>query len=444
MIKKYPAYKDSGIEWIGEIPTNWIVKRTKYIFSEVKVFSDSGGETLLSVSEYYGVAPRHAVIDEGDHLTRADSLVGYKKCNKKDLVMNIMLAWKRGLGISPVNGIVSPAYSVFRINSKRHFPQFYHYLLRTDIYTSEFKRNSTGVIDSRLRLYPDDFMRIYLVSPPLSEQQAIADYLDAKTALIDELIDKKRRQIELLTEQRQAVINQAVTKGLDPDVEMKDSGIEWLGEIPKHWEVKKIKFLLQRRKSAIKTGPFGSQLKGTDFQEQGIKVYNQRSVLDNDFEEGEIFISLEKYEELKAFEVFPDDILITTRGTIGKCAIFPHNAEKGVLHPCLIRVQLDQSKILNEYAIWYIQDTSFFEENVHYNSNATTIDVIYSDTLKEVQIPVPPIDEQQSILAFIRAESDELTRTSSAAEKQIQLLQEYRTALISEAVTGKIDVRKAG
>lgn len=157
MMKQYSKYRDSGIEWVREIPTNWTVNRAKYVFREINEKSEDGSEILLSVSEYYGVAPRSEVIEEGDHLTRADSLEGYKKCRKNDLVMNIMLAWKRGLGVTEWDGIVSPAYGIFRTISDDFNSRYLHYLLRTDLYTTEFKRYSTGVIDSRLRLYPDEF-----------------------------------------------------------------------------------------------------------------------------------------------------------------------------------------------------------------------------------------------------------------------------------------------
>jgi len=161
----YPEYKDSDESWIGLIPTGWKVFRGKFLFREVSERSERGEETLLSVSEYYGVKPRGEVVEEGDFLSRAESLEGYKKCQTNDLVMNIMLAWKRGLGVLKFNGIVSPAYSVFRFFGRSN-PDYMHYLLRTELYTGHFKTRSTGVIDSRLRLYPDSFFDTSIVVPP--------------------------------------------------------------------------------------------------------------------------------------------------------------------------------------------------------------------------------------------------------------------------------------
>jgi type I restriction enzyme S subunit len=151
-----------------------------------------------------------------------------------------MLMWKKGLGVSQYDGIVSPAYSVFYFIES--VPSYYHYLYRTDRYITEFRKNSTGVIMSRLRLYDDDFGDIPSVKPPLQEQQQISDYLDYKTSKIDTLIEKTQQKIELLKEQRTSLINTTVTKGLNPNGEMKDSGVEWIGDIPSEWSVKRLKY----------------------------------------------------------------------------------------------------------------------------------------------------------------------------------------------------------
>lgn len=204
------SFKDSGIEWIGRIPEHWEVKRFKEIFEEKVTLSETGMEDLLSVSEYYGVAKRKEKMDVDDvYESRAESLVGYKKCYKGDLIVNIMLAWKRGLGISDYDGIVSPSYAVYR--GVKIVPHYYHYLLRTGIYIKEFKRNSKGIIDSRLRLYSDRFYNIMGLYPPLSEQQAIATYLDEKCAKIDAAVANIEKQIDAMKRLKRALINEVVT-----------------------------------------------------------------------------------------------------------------------------------------------------------------------------------------------------------------------------------------
>jgi type I restriction enzyme S subunit len=209
-INKNVELKDSGIEWIGKIPKYWKLLRVKDIYTESKSLSSTGKEDLLSVSEYTGVTKRKKDNETGENSTRADTLVGYKLCKKGDLIINIMLAWKKGLGVSPCGGIVSPAYGVYlpilSINTK-----YFHYLFRTDMYIAEFKRNSTGIINSRLRLYSDSFFSIHAIVPPKEEQIKIANYLDEKTSKIDKIIEKINDQISTLTEFRKTLINDVVT-----------------------------------------------------------------------------------------------------------------------------------------------------------------------------------------------------------------------------------------
>ena len=201
--------KDSGIEWIGMIPEHWEVKRFKSIFSECKSVTETGKEDLLSVSEYYGIARRIDKMEDGEYESRADSLIGYKICKKDDLVINIMLAWKRGLGFSDYDGIVSPAYAVYR--GKNIVPHYFHYLMRTDMYVAEYKRNSKGIIDSRLRMYTDRFNNIIAIVPPLYEQQSIAAYLDEKCAKIDAATENIGKQIDASKRLKRALINEVIT-----------------------------------------------------------------------------------------------------------------------------------------------------------------------------------------------------------------------------------------
>ena len=202
--------KDCDIKWIGQIPAHWEVKRMKDLFIESKSISNTGLEDLLSVSEYYGVARRaDKMTEDEEYESRADSLVGYKLCRKNDLVINIMLAWKKGLGISDYDGIVSPAYAVYK--SHNIIPHYYHYLLRSDQYIAEFKRNSKGIIDSRLRLYTDRFYSIPAIYPPIEEQQIIANYLDKHNEVIDKKLSNISKQIEKLKLLKKALINEVIS-----------------------------------------------------------------------------------------------------------------------------------------------------------------------------------------------------------------------------------------
>ncbi len=262
-MERYSEYKDSGVQWLGKIPKHWDIIKAKYLWNEVFSFSENGSENLLSVSQYDGVT-------QAKNESRSESLKGYKKVAKDNLVINIMLAWMGGLGVSEYNGIVSPAYCVYRLKKAAN-PKFMHYLYKTPIYLAEFARHSTGVIPSRWRMYTDDFGQVLTLVPPIDEQDMIVSYLDKVTSKIDEAIAQQQKMIDLLNERKQIIINNAVTKGLNPDVPMKDSGVDWIGEIPEHWEVMKTLFTLSM---PITDGPHETPL----LYEDGIPFVSAEAV----------------------------------------------------------------------------------------------------------------------------------------------------------------------
>ncbi len=334
---------------------------------------------------------------------------------------------------------VSQHVALARLRRSRLAPKWVGYVALSYVGQTWFETQSYG--GTKVQLSLDDVKNLPVTVPPIAEQTQIATFLDRETAKIDALVAEQRRLMALLKEKRQAVISHAVTQGLNPHAPLKPSGIEWLGDVPEHWRIGAIKYFVLPKKGAIKTGPFGSHLISADMQSGVIKVYNQRSVIDGDFESGDTFISDEKFEELASFETFPGDLLITTRGTIGRAAILPENAERGILHPCLLRLQPDSSIVNTQFLKTLIQDSDLMKTQLSYLSNATTIEVIYSYTIASVIIPVPPLNEQNSIMQFITDQSAKFNTLTTEAQLAIDLLQERRTALISAAVTGQIDVR---
>ncbi|MFO0369564.1 MAG: restriction endonuclease subunit S, partial [Armatimonadota bacterium] len=233
------SMKDTGLSWIPNIPSHWDVKRAKLILREVDSRSANGDEVLLSVSQYTGVTPRRTRDNSDEQDTRSERLVGYKKVAAGDLVVNIMLAWNGSLGASKFDGVVSPAYCVYRFEGDNQ-PDYYHHLLRTDAYNGRIKVDSRGVVDSRLRLYSENLFRVELPVPPPDEQAQIVRFIRHLDQRVNRLIKTKRRLIELLNEQKQAIIHRAVTRGLDPTVPLKPSGIDWLGDVPEHWTIRKV------------------------------------------------------------------------------------------------------------------------------------------------------------------------------------------------------------
>ena len=240
----HPAYKPSAVEWLGDIPAHWDVRRAKYFYREVDERSVTGLEELMSVSHKTGVTPRKSTVT----MFMAESNVDYKVCRPGDIVINTMWAYMAALGVARQVGVVSPSYGVYRPRSGSPLNSDYvEPLLRTETYRTEYLRRSTGITSSRLRLYPDQFLGIPLLCPPITEQTAIVHYLDRADDRIRRAISAKERIIELLAEQRQAVILHAVTRGLDPNVRLKDSGVEWLGDVPEHWEIRRMKVVASIR-----------------------------------------------------------------------------------------------------------------------------------------------------------------------------------------------------
>lgn len=203
------SLKPSPIAYETEIPSHWEIRRIKSLFEERIEYSYTGNEDLLSVSEYYGIAKRADIIDN-ENISRSDSLEGYKRCYIGDIVSNIMLAWKGSLGMTNYNGIVSPAYGVYKPIYKLN-SRYYHYLFRTELYKAIFKNHSRGIIDSRLRLYTPNFLALKTFYPPLSEQNEIAAYLDEKCAKIDTILEKINTEVERLKELKRSLINEVVT-----------------------------------------------------------------------------------------------------------------------------------------------------------------------------------------------------------------------------------------
>lgn len=422
-----------SVEWWGEIPARWARRRFKQTFKEREERSIAGEETLLSVSAYTGVTPRSEIIDDGDHLTRASTLEGYKVCYPNDLVMNIMLAWNRGLGFSKQKGIVSPSYAVFEVIDDGD-ARFLDYLLRSNEAIAYFEAFSSGVIQSRLRLYPETFGQLHYPRPQLSEQIAVATFLDCETAKIDALVEEQRRLIEVLKEKRQAVISHAVTKGLNPDVPMSDTGIEWLGEVPTHWEVAPLKRYWSVTDCKHVTA---------EFVDEGYPLASirecQRRFVD---------LSAAKQTTDEFYQALieggrtpqPGDLIFTRNATVGRVS------QVADWHPpfamgqdvCLLRRNDD------------LQSADYLQSALEASSTVQQLEVLMiGSTFKRVNveeirnllIAFAPAAEQGEIASYLEHQTTKFDELISTAESTVLLLQERRAALISAAVTGKIDVR---
>ena len=431
-MKRYDSYKDSGVEWIGEIPGHWIKGKWGYYYN-----SGMGSTILKEDLVENGEIPVYSATEE-------DRIFGY--INNPKLILNEgdIVIPARGNSIGHVKLISSKSTTsqttIYSKSKDENLDSRFSYYYCKGNKTNLFPFVQTAI--PQITVTEISFNPIII--PPLSEQQQIVSFLDTKTSLIDSLIEKTQRKIELLKEKRTSLINEVVTKGLNPNVEMKDSGVEWIGEIPSHWEYIPTKYFTINDKG-VQTGPFGTQLNTKDYVESGVKVMNQKTLIDEDYDIGEEFISYEKYESLKVFEVIEGDIIMGTRGsfgtgkrtTFGKVSIVPSGLGDCVLHPCLIRIRLKENLMMKRYYYIYVNDSSYFLDDVKDTSNSTTIEVIYGVTLKDIKVPVPPIQEQQQIVEYLDEQTQLIDNTISIEEKRIELLKEYRQSLISEVVTGK-------
>lgn len=418
--------------WIGHSPSSWKIWRYKEIFAERDERSVNGDESLLSVSANNGVSPRSSVVGRDEYLSRAESLVGYKVCYPGDLVMNIMLAWNRGLGFSKYQGIVSPAYCVFSLID-RFEPAFINYLVRTDQNIAYFKAFSCGVIDSRLRLYPDKFGSLYCAVPSTAEQTAIAEFLDRETGKIDALIAEQQKLLTLLAEKRQATISEAVTRGLRSKAKCVNTGIAWLGSVPAHWvvcalnyryEIALGKMLDEKRIS----GDFLAQyLRNTDVQWGAINVENLPQM---DFSDADRI----------RYSLRHNDLLVCEGGEVGRAAVWRSDLRECFYQKALHRLRPRSVNDITDF-LFYVLNAAVALGAFSESGNKATIAHLPAEAFRRCRFAFPPLDEQNSIVKFLNDKTSALDALSLQAKSAIELLKERRSALISAAVTGKIDVR---
>ena len=424
---KYPAYKDSGAKWIGQIPSNWSKTSLGALLMPVSK-KNRATEQLLSITREKGVIVRDTENEDENHNFIPDDLSGYKLLERGQFGMNKMKAWQGSYGVSEYTGIVSPAYYIFRF-TKEIDPRFFHLAIRSKRYIAFFGQASDGVRIGQWDLSKDRMKKIPFVYPSLQEQTAIANFLDEKTEKIDRAIAQKERMIELLKERKQIMIQEAVTKGLDPDVKMKDSGIDWIGMIPEHWEVKRLKYT-----SNIFRGKFTHRPR------------NDERLYDGDypfFQTGDIARSgkfLSKYRQtlnelgLRVSTLIPKGtIVVTIAANIGDVAILDIDA----CFPDSIVGFKPMTFMVRDYMFYSLialkqQLISSTTKNTQMNLNVERVGNNF--------IVFPSPGEQDEILRYIENQSSKIDNSIRLQEKQIEQLKEYKSVLIDSAVTGKIKV----
>lgn len=427
--KAYTQYKQSNIDWVSEIPNSWqilpafsVVKNTcikNVDGTEDNVLSLSYGNIVKrNLDDNFGLLPEsfntYQIVLEGNIILRLTDLQNDKKSLR--------------VGYVTQKGIITSAYLKIAC-SKSINPKYAYFLLHSYDLTKVFYGMGGGL---RQSMKFDDLKRLPMIIPSYSEQLSIVRFLDAEVEKIDRLIDKQEQLIELLKEKRQAVISHAVTKGLNPDVKLKYSGIEWLGNFPEHWEVTRLKYECSNIVDCLHSTPEYSDIgqfpaiRTADIISGFLDVENAKKV--------SLEVFLERNSRLTPL---PGDIIYSREGErFGIAAFVPEEAKV-----CLgQRVMLFRVKKCSLYYMWAINATSTYEQALQDVIGATSPH-INVETIKNFHLPRPPIKEQEEISEYIQVKINKFDKLVVIASKKISLLQERRSALISSAVTGKIDVR---
>ena len=436
----YPQYKDSGAEWLGEIPQHWKIFLAKRLFRNARDTAQSGSEQLAA-TQAYGVIPQKDFMEKND-VKVVLALAGtqnFKGVLADDFVISLR-SFQGGIEHSAYDGCVSPAYTVLRRNTENDVYQgLFKYLLKEDAYISALQSVTTGIREGKTITY-DQFGSLLLPVAASSEQTQIARFLDHETARIDALIEEQRRLIELLKEKRQAVISHIVTKGLDPTVPMKYSGVEWLGEVPAHWAIKRLKQLVLDA-AGIQMGPFGGMLVDLDDSDTGYKVYGQENTISGNFSSGNRWVPESRYFALSNYHLEVGDIVLTRKGSLGNCRRVSLLPQAGIIDSDTIRVRVQDQMMNPDYLELLLHEAGYISTQLSLVKRGAILSGLNSEIIANLVIVVPPPDGQEELLLEIKAASSKFDQGISDCEYAVGLLRERRSALISAAVTGKIDVR---
>ncbi len=421
--KQYTSYKNSGVEWLVDIPKQWESNRLKkYLIERNEKNTPVKTDNLLSVTMYQGVIPVSEKLGNGGNKPK-ENLENYKISYPNDIVLNSMNVIVGSVGLNKYMGLISPAYYALYNRNKNNNIKFFSYIFHNPFFQKGlfglgngimYKESEDGKLNTiRLKIPMEKLNQVVLPCPSISEQNQIVSFLDTETARIDNLISKQEKLIELLEEQRKSIISHAVTKGLNPNAPMKDSGVEWLGEVPEHWKIGRLKNLL-------------SINNGSDYKE--FEVENSENSYPV-YGSGGVFTYSSKY-------IYDQEsVLLGRKGTINKplYVTSPFWAVDTMFYS-----QVKQG-VHGKYV--YYQALGFPYDR--YSSNTALPSMTQTDLLN-LSVAIPIISEQIEITQFLDNENTMFDNLISKQKKLIEKLKEYRASIISHAVTGKIDVREFG
>ncbi|EAI2894081.1 restriction endonuclease subunit S [Campylobacter upsaliensis] len=422
------SYKPSGIKWLGEIPQSWEIKPLQAIFNQRNEQNNNlEFQTILSLVKDVGVIPYEEKGNVGNKAK--DDLQGYKIARVNDLVLNKMNAVIGSLGVSKYNGLVSPIYLVLYIANPNYLITYYSYLFQIKSVQKFLRKFAYGIMEIRESIDYLEFKKMFLPLPPLQEQKEIAEFLDKKCEKIQNYIDKKQKLITLLQEKKQALINEVVTKGLNPNIEFKNSGIEYLGLIPHHWEVKKLKYVgkVVLGKMLCNEHQKGYShcyyLKSKNLQWLNVEVSQIEKMWFSEYEKS-------------LYRIKKDDLLVSEGGEVGKTCIWNNELAECYIQNSVHKITLN--KFNNAKFFLYLFFTygklGVFDSVV----SRVSIAHLVLEKLVNVDMVVPPLQEQKQIANFLDEKCEKINSAIEKTKKQIELVKEYKNTLINEAVCGRI------
>lgn len=424
------GYKDSGIEWIGEIPKGWNVSKIGY---HLKWFSKKNepDKEVLSVYRELGVVKKNER-DDNHNRTPLD-LTQYKYVRPGDLVINKMKAWQGSVGVSDFEGIVSPAYFVYEFTSKMINKKYLHHLLR-GCYKDEMMRLSDGIRVGQWDLSSYKFERMPIILPPLHEQQRIADFLDTKCDILDRTIDAVSRQIEELEKYKKALITKTVTKGIckkgEPERAMKDSGVEWIGEVPEEWSVSKVKYNFSTFKKI--PGKESEKYERLSLTMNGVKhreKWTAEGLQPKDFM---------SYQLLRKGDLVFRLIDLQNPSKSRRVAL---SHDTGLISPAYTILHADNNKMLPEYAEMFFLMMSYLDVFNALGSCGVRSSINNAELMK-ISVLVPPLAEQQQIADYLDEKCKNINNRVQKRRQQLEWLKKYKKSLIFDYVTGKKRVEK--
>jgi type I restriction enzyme, S subunit len=431
-LRPYPETKPSGLPWLGDVPAHWDVLRSKYTFREVDSRSTTGEETHLSMSQRLGLVPANQV----EKSLVSESYVGAKLVEKDDLVLNRLKAHLGVFAYANQPGLISPDYTVLR-PKPRASVRFFEHVLKSPACRAELRTRAKGIVEGFWRLYTDDFYDIRLPVPPLDEQRLIVRFLDWHGAQTLRLVRAKKKIIALLNEQKQAIIHRAVTRGLDPNAKLKASGIPWLGDVPEGWEV-------MRLKNVCRINPSKLAIKSRAADELATFLPMERVSSDGNID-GSIQAPISELAHGFTYFERGDVILakITPCFENGKGAVLdalPTEVGFGSTEFIVLRASREiDSKFL--YLLTF--EAQFRRLGVESMTGSAGQQRISQEFVANYYIALPGRDEQVRIIEALKAATREFDAVIGSAFREIALIQEFRTRLIADVVTGKLDVRAA-